>query len=119
MTKYLSLIFTIWIMVASSFQVQSSTQDYLKDAEQGDAKAQFVLGWMYDFGEGAEQDAHKAVYWYRKSAEGGNVNAKYNLGVMYKYGRGVSQDNQVAKEWFKKSCDGGDQDGCKAYRAFQ
>ena len=36
-------------------------------AEQGDAKAQYNLGVMYDNGKGVTQDYKEAVKWYRKS----------------------------------------------------
>jgi len=38
-------------------------------AEQGDAKAQFNLGEMYEQGKGVTQDYTEAVKWYRLSAE--------------------------------------------------
>ena len=45
-----------------------------KAAEQGDAAAQYNLGWMYRFGKGVQQNYSKAVKWYRKAAEqGGGV----------------------------------------------
>ena len=40
-------------------------------AEQGDANAQTVLGFMYYEGDGIKQDKQKAVYWYTKAAEQG------------------------------------------------
>ena len=70
-----------------------------KLAEQGDAGAQFNLGYMYDNGEGVRQDYGQAVSWYRKAAEQGNAAAQYNLGVMYENGRGVRQDDAQAVAW--------------------
>ena len=46
---------------------------YKKEAEQGNAEAQFFLAYMYDDGEGTEQDKQKAFYWYTKAAEQGNA----------------------------------------------
>ena len=51
-------------------------------AEQGNAKAQYNLGLMYDKGQGVPQDAQEAVKWYRKAAERGFAKAQVNLGVM-------------------------------------
>ena len=51
----------------------------LKAAEQGHAKAQTNLGWMYDNGEGVTKDAVKAVEWYQKAAEQGNADAVQRL----------------------------------------
>ncbi len=60
-------------------------------AEQGDAKAQWALGVMYERGLGAPQEYAKAVKWYRKAAEQGVAEAQYILGFMYRKGRGVPQ----------------------------
>jgi TPR repeat protein len=68
-------------------------------AEQGDAKAQYNLGIMYDNGVGVPQDYVEAVKWYRMAAEQGFAGAQYNLGVMYANGRGVPQDSAEALKW--------------------
>ncbi|WP_297540239.1 hypothetical protein [Roseovarius sp.] len=38
-------------------------------ADQGDVRAQYNLGVMYDKGRGADQDYARARSWYRKAAE--------------------------------------------------
>ncbi|WP_294911393.1 tetratricopeptide repeat protein, partial [uncultured Gilliamella sp.] len=50
-----------------------------QEAEQGHSSAQYNLAFMYDDGEGIEQDKVKAAYWYTKAAEQGEANAQYNL----------------------------------------
>ena len=50
-------------------------------AKQGNANAQFNLGFMYSEGKGFPQDYAEAVKWYRKAAEQGDAEAQYNLGV--------------------------------------
>ena len=52
---------------------------FRRAAEQGDAKAQFSLGWCYSKGEGVAKDTKKAVAWYRKAAEQGDMAAQYAL----------------------------------------
>ena len=61
-------------------------------AEQGNARAQYNLGLMYDKGQGVPQDAQEAVKWYRKAAEQGHARAQGNLGLIYAKERGVLQD---------------------------
>ena len=56
-------------------------------AEQGDARAQFALGFMYRDGRGVAQDDTEAVRWYILAAEQGNADAQFNLGFMYVEGR--------------------------------
>lgn len=52
-------------------------------AENGDPKAQNVMGTYYESGNGLEKDYMKAIYWYTKSADQGNSNAQYHLAVLY------------------------------------
>jgi TPR repeat protein len=49
-------------------------------AEQGDAIAQFDLGFLYEQGKGVPQDYAEAVKWYWKSAEQGYYIAQTMLG---------------------------------------
>ena len=70
----------------------SDFRQTLQLAEQGNAKAQFVLGLMYHIGQGVRQDYAEAVRWYRKAAEQGYAEAQYHLGGMYHNGQGVHQD---------------------------
>ena len=79
-------------------------------AEQGDAFAQYNLGWMYDKGKGVPQDDKEAVKWYRLSAEQGNAEAQLNLGFMYETGQGVPQDRLLAHMWFNIAGSSGDED---------
>lgn len=79
-----------------------------KAANQGDAVAQYNLGWMYALGKGVRQDYHKAVEWFTKAAGQGNAKAQNNLGGMYRQGQGVRQDYQKAVEWYTKAAHQGD-----------
>lgn len=45
--------------------------ELIKKAEQGDIEAQDELGYMYEHGEGVEQDYAKAIQWYEKAAAQG------------------------------------------------
>ena len=65
----------------------------------GDADAQFLLGVMYDTGQGVPQDYQEAVKWFRLAAEQGVASAQYRLGFMYALGDGVPQDYIQAHKW--------------------
>ena len=80
---------------------------FTKLAEQGDASAQFALGFMYDNGEGVPKDASQAVTWYRKAAEQGDAKAQFNLGFMYANGEGVPKDASQAVTWYRKAAEQG------------
>jgi curved DNA-binding protein CbpA len=80
---------------------------YQKLAEQGDVKAQFNLGVMYDLGQHVTQNYSFAVSWYLKAAEQGNANAQYNLALKYQTGQGVMQDDTKAVYWYRKAAEQG------------
>jgi len=76
-------------------------------AEQGNALAQFRLGWMYANGRGVARNDAEAVKWLKKSVEQGNAYAQNELGAMYISGRGVAQNDAEAVKWFAKSAEQG------------
>ena len=76
-------------------------------AEQGDAKAQFSVGLMYDQGHGVLQNHETAAKWITLAAEQAYVNAQCNLGVMYHNGEGVPQDDKIAAQWFTLAAEQG------------
>ena len=80
-----------------------------KKAEQGDAEAQYALGFMYKWGEGVEQDYKKAFEWYTKAAEQGNSDALYTLGVMYEKGDGTSKNIKKAIEYYEMASQQGEE----------
>lgn len=69
-------------------------------AEQGDTKAQFVLGSMYRDGRGVAKNVDEMLRWWRMAAEAGNFDAQYALGNMYSGGSGVEKDQVMAYMWF-------------------
>ena len=76
-------------------------------AENGDAKAQSILGLMYSYGEGVPVDYREASRWYRRAAEQGSSVAQYNLGMLYLDGKGVTQNTDEAVKWLTQAADGG------------
>ena len=64
---------------------------YRTAAEQGNADAQFHLGWCLEHGQGIEKDESEAVRWYRKAAEQGHPDAQYLLGCCIEFGKDVIQ----------------------------
>jgi len=76
-------------------------------AKQGDARAQYNLGVMYDNGQGVSQDYKTAVKWYKLAAEQGYAPAQFNLGFMYDEGQGVPQDYKTAVKWYRLAAEQG------------
>lgn len=78
-----------------------------KPAEEGDARAQNNLAYLYEHGLGVPRSLPDALAWYRKAAEAGLPAAQYNLGTFYHQGQGVAQDAAVACKWFESAANGG------------
>jgi TPR repeat protein len=76
-------------------------------AGQGNADAQFNLGYAYANGEGVPKDYKEAVKWYRLAAEQGDAFAQFNLGLSYAKGIGVPQDYKEAVKWFRLAAEQG------------
>ena len=78
-------------------------------AERGDADDQYLLGLMYDYGEGIPENDAEAAKWYRLAAERGISDAQFHLGVMYLLGEGVPANDLEAIEWFRLAAKQGDE----------
>ncbi len=84
-------------------------------ADQGHAKAQFNLGYMYNKGQGVPQDYAVAVRWFRKAADQGDAWAQVKLGLVYEEGQGVTQDYVQANMWYNLSAAKGNYIAREAY----
>ncbi len=74
-------------------------------AEQGDAKAQMVLGIVYFEGRAVAKDFAEALSWFRKAAAQGNAFAQYYVGLMYMNGQGVAKDAGEAATWYRTAAE--------------
>ena len=80
--------------------VPGKFQEYKAKAEQGDAEAQFSLGFCYDDGRGVAKNYAQAAKWYRKAAEQFYAEAQLILGCCFANGQGVGKDIVEAYAWF-------------------
>ncbi len=72
---------------------------FKQHADQGDAAAQFNIGFMYRKGYGVGKDNAAALKWIRRSAKQGFEQAQHTLIFMYSNGVGVKQDHREAAYW--------------------
>lgn len=77
-------------------------------ADHGNMKAQHVMGTIYMFGYGVEDDYHLAVNYYRMAADQGYWLAFGSLSECYAKGLGVDINYDIAYEYANK----GDEKGC-------
>jgi TPR repeat protein len=76
-------------------------------ANDGYAKAQAAMAWMYHTGNGVPKDSKTAVEWYLKAAEQGHAIAQNNLAVMYENGLGTKVNDKAAAAWYREAADSG------------
>ncbi len=51
-------------------------------ADQGYPKAEYLLGWRYELGEGVAKDVAEAAKWFRKASQRGDSNATLHLALL-------------------------------------
>ena len=112
-------IFLPFLLLFLSLSVLSAEKELPKNfeslktlAEKGDARAQLILGYMYQIGEdpidgGPQEDYQEAVKWFRKAAQQGIARAQHTLGLMYYLGQGAKQDQMLAYAWVSVSVHNG------------
>jgi TPR repeat protein len=76
-------------------------------AEQGDARAETLMGLMYANGRGVPRDDREAMKWFRSAAKQSDAVAELQIGVMYYNGRTVPQDYSEAARWYQLAAERG------------
>jgi len=72
--------------------------------------AMWLLGLLYNNGQGVAQDFGKARELFEKAAAKGDAMAMWLLGLLYDKGQGVVQDYAKAREWYEKAAAKGDKE---------
>ncbi|NMM47444.1 tetratricopeptide repeat protein [Marinigracilibium pacificum] len=78
-----------------------------KNANKGDAEAQFYLAKMYLHGRGVESDFSKTLHYYELAAEQGHLKSINNLGYQYFSGENINPDYEKAYKWWSISSEKG------------
>jgi len=93
---------------------QAAFHWYLEAADQGNDRAQTIVGIDYKFGEsGAPKDIHTAARWFRKAAHQGNVEAQTNLTELL--GTGLITTQEASWEERPPSPEGGEPSRSKSF----
>lgn len=74
---------TFSIAARAEYAVPYYTSSLYQSAKNGDAKAQYQLGYAYQHGRGVSPDTEEAIKWYRMAAEQGTTNAQSALALLY------------------------------------
>jgi TPR repeat protein len=86
--------------------VEAMRQDR-QAADQGNARGQTYVGFLYEKGLGVTQDYAAALNWYRKAADQKYAPAQKNIGNLYEQGSGVPRDYAEAMRWYRLAADQG------------
>jgi TPR repeat protein len=135
------IILGMILLIASSTAIsgndvwQTLFSEKLQEARQGNSKAQFDIGSMYQNGRGVSPDRNEAIEWYKKAAAqnnemavsrlqllqaneerfkkelsnagNGSKESQYKVGVMYTEGIGTDIDLAKAAKAFEQSASQG------------
>ncbi|KAK8837474.1 hypothetical protein M9Y10_036471 [Tritrichomonas musculus] len=71
----------------------------------GNMNSSYLLGLLYENGEGVKQDFEQAKKCYEKSSEQGNSHGYNRIGFCYKNGLGTETDYLKAVEYYRKGSD--------------
>lgn len=97
-------------------QYSQALVTWTRIAINGNARAQFNLAYMYEFGIAVPPNSEEAVKWYQLSAELGYARAQNFLGWMYEMGKGVTHNRSEALKWLRMAADQGSNDAISDYR---
>lgn len=86
---------------------RAARKRWLLLAEAGHARAQYMLGYMSESGQGQPWSNARAARWYRLAAEQGLAEAQLELGALYQRGMGVPQSDVEAVRWYRLAAEQG------------
>lgn len=74
-------------------------EEFIKQAESGNAEVQYQLGQLYYTGEKLRKNYKAAFEWFRKAAESGHASAQRMIAEMYISGKKIGKDYKKAFYW--------------------
>ncbi len=84
----------------TSGDYDTAAREFNMLAVKGDKESQYLLGLLYEEGQGLPRDDVKAAFWYARSAEQGYADAYFALGQLFVHRKGERLDRMAAHHWF-------------------
>jgi hypothetical protein len=82
-------------------------------ADQGHPEAQYMVGHMFEVGDGVSKNVNEAGKWYRLSAEQKFARSEFKMAIGYMQGMGGAQkDSAEAMRWLNRA-------GCHGFKKAQ
>lgn len=101
-------LFTVLLLIVSSLSFAQTIEELTQSAQSNNIHAQLELANRYANGQGVEESATEAFYWYKQAADNGSELAAAPLGRAYYLGIGTSVDLEDAIFWLSKAALAGD-----------
>ncbi|MEW5787969.1 MAG: tetratricopeptide repeat protein [Pseudomonadota bacterium] len=86
---------------------EGAAREFKPLAEKGEMESQYMLGLLYEEGQGLPRDDVEASYWYARSAAQGLADAYFALGQLFVHRKGTRLDRMAAHHWFSLAKDHG------------
>jgi uncharacterized protein len=87
-------------------------------AENGDAEAQYNIGWMYLNGYGLAMNDRLALKWWQRASSQGYTDAIFSIAMLYSLGEGqVKKDMDKAIEYYLLALQAGHEDASMIIRS--
>ena len=83
--------------------IASSLNVWQESASQGDAKAQYFVGEIFEKGQAQQPDYEMAVMWYQRAAKQGYQPAMMSLARLHELGLGVKKDLVKAMNLYREA----------------
>ncbi len=88
-------------------EFKKTYQLLLKNTKNKDDYSYYLLGGLFESGEGVDQDLKEAIYYYKIASDNGYALAQHALGELYYKGIGVDKDLTKAFKFYKLAADQG------------
>ncbi|MBF0425148.1 MAG: sel1 repeat family protein [Magnetococcales bacterium] len=88
---------------------------FLRIAEKGDPRAQFLVGRLLEDGRGVPREPEQSAQWYRRAATQGHTEAQVRLGFLYLGGGVIPRNDAEALRWFRLAAEQGGHSMAQAY----
>jgi uncharacterized protein len=87
-------------------------------AENGDAEAQYNIGWMYLNGYGLAMNDSLALEWWQRASDQGYTDASFSIAMLYSLGEGqVKKDMDKAIDYYLLAVRAGHEDASMIIRS--
>ena len=91
----------------SDISVSAEIAALRETAQGGSAESQYMLGELFEYGRGVQQNDSKAAYWYELAATQDFASAQYRLAILYDNGWGSPVNKEKAYSLYKAAAENG------------